>query len=40
MSKVAIARALRRILERPELMELEPFYPETCAVLRVVTSQH
>lgn len=27
MSKVAIARALRRILERPELMELEPFTP-------------
>ena len=27
MSKVAIAQALRRILERPELMELEPFTP-------------
>lgn len=27
MSKVAISQALRRILERPELMELEPFTP-------------
>ncbi|HBA9493319.1 TPA: site-specific integrase [Escherichia coli] len=27
MSKVAIAQALRRILKRPELMELEPFTP-------------
>ena len=27
MSKVAIAQALRRILERPELMEVESFTP-------------
>lgn len=27
MSKVAIAQSLRRILERPEMMELEPFTP-------------